>query len=119
MSRSSMVVVGVLFALLLIGGRDRDPDQTEVEARFAPAPAPTQVESESGVVPVPVIEPVPLAISETTPPPGWDPPDTAEEQLALWLGELGRIAVWQVGMALVAVLVVLGLMAYVEHRRHG
>lgn len=115
MSRSGVVVAGVLFALLLIGGRDRDP--TEVEARFVPAP--TQVESSPGVVPVPVIEPVPLAISETTPPPGWDPPDTAEEQLALWLGELGQAALEQVAFAIAGVVVVLGLMYYAERRRHG
>lgn len=125
MSRSGVVVVGVLFALLLLGGRDRGEDPTEVEARFVPAPASTQVESEpgaqfeDGTVPVPVIEPVPLAISETTPPPGWDPPDTAEEQLALWLRELGREAAWQGSMAVVAILVVLGLMFYAEGRRGG
>lgn len=112
-----MVVVGMLLALLAIGGR-RDEDPTPVEAEFSPAPAPTQVESGSGV-PVPALEPVPLAISETTPPPGWDPPDTAEEQLALALADFAGAALYQVGMALVAVAVVLGLMFYVEHRRHG
>lgn len=111
MSRSGVVVVGVLFALLLIGGRDRDP--TEVEAKFAPAPAPTQVESE---VPVPALEPVPLAISETTPTPGWD---TAEEQIVDWFGELGRAALGQLAFAVAGVIVVLGLMYYAERRRAG
>jgi hypothetical protein len=107
------MVVAVILALLLLGGRDRGPDPAEVE--FRPVPAPTQAE----VVPVPALEPVPLAISETTPPPGWDPPDTAEEQLAIGLADLGREAAWQGGMAVVAILIVLGLMVGIERRRHG
>jgi hypothetical protein len=109
MRRSSAVVLVVVLALLFIGGRDREP-QT-VEHDLVPTPA--------AVDPAPAVQPVPLEISETTPPPGWDPPDTAEEQLVIALGDLGAVAAYQAALAAVTLLVVLGLMYAIERRRHG
>lgn len=109
MRRSSAVVLVVVLALLFIGGRGRD-EPTTVEHDLVPAPA--------AVDPAPAVQPVPLEISETTPPPGWDPPDTAEEQLVIALGELGAVAAYQAALAAVTLLVVLGLMYAIERRRH-
>jgi hypothetical protein len=111
--KATLTVLAIL-ALLLIGGRDRDdPPTVEFESTSA---APAVVEPPLQPVPLEV----PLSVSETTPPPGWTPPPTtAEGQLAAGVQNLGGQLAWQLALAVVAILVVLGLMFYVEQRRQG
>lgn len=69
----------------------------------------------------PVPPAVPLAISETTPPPGWVPPGpppvTAEEQLDVWLSQLGAVAGWQLFGGLVLLVILAGLVVGLERSR--
>jgi hypothetical protein len=72
---------------------------------------------------------VPLAISETTVPPGWtrpavpvesvlEPePATPEEQIVAWLGELGHDAPWHIGGGLVLLGIVAALVIGLEKSR--
>ena len=107
-------IVVTLLALMWIGGR---ADQ-EREVEFAPTPAPA-----AALEPVdmgPTVPTIPLAISETTTPPGWNPPDTPEEQIvALWQDNRSWL-IYQAVMVAVLALVVLGLVVAMEAvRRRG
>jgi len=53
---------------------------------------------------------VPLAVSETTPPPGWAPPAelTVEEELLAWIGSTASSAAWDLVPVVIGLVVVLG-----------
>jgi hypothetical protein len=92
-----VVIVLVVLALLFIGGRHRDE---------APPPAPAAVELA-----------VPLSVTETTTPPGWDPPDTAEEQIAAWFVEQTTGWGWNAAGIAITFLILAALVVALERTR--
>jgi len=95
------VLVAIGIALVLAFGFGRDEDQP-------PAPV---------AAPAPLA--VPLAVSETTPPPGWTPPAalTIEQQLGEFLAELGVAARGQIVGAVALLAVLTALVVSLERSR--
>jgi hypothetical protein len=96
-----LLVVG--FAAVLAFGFGGEQDE-------APVPTPA---AELKAAPA-----LPLEVTETTQPPGWNPPDTAEEQLVIALNDLMDVALEQALLAGAALLVVL-VWAFQHQIRHG
>jgi hypothetical protein len=105
------IVVVIAVALVLAFGFGGRKDEPPLPAE--PAPAPT-------VVAPPAPPAVPLAVSETTPPPGWvNPADmTTEEQLAEWVRSVGRGAAWQLFGGVVVLAILAALVVSLEKGRY-
>jgi hypothetical protein len=75
-----LIAVSIALVLFAIARHDRDQEPV-------PPPAPAVVAAPTAPLAVP------LAISETTPPPGWvNPSDmTSEQRLGAWLADMGLV----------------------------
>lgn len=106
---------GLALALLLLAGA-RPADDTPAPVAVAAPAAPSSIGELTPAVPLEV----PLSVSETTPPPGWTPPESLqpEQEIGQWLGEAWDAAKWQALGGLIFLAIVAALIVASEKSRY-
>lgn len=110
-----LIGAGIALAVLLLTGGRPDSDQPPLISTVVLPAEVGQLDTMS-----PAVTGVPLSISETTQPPGWEPPPALmpEQEIAAWLGELWSDYGAGLGGALVAVAILAALVVAGERSRY-